>query len=256
MNECAERTGSLGSPLILRLRHVYGGRAGCLDDLAAYPKGGSAGASPSSSAFWERTSSGGRRFAEPPNAGAHPPRPVGVPAESSVGPSLAKAASRILVIGWGNELRRDDGAGRCVAREVAAREWPDVEVLDVHQLTPELALSICASRSVIFVDACPVTECAGLSVQPVDPVGEEAPFGVSSIGHTGSPGALLRLTKALYGVAPPAWLVAIPAESFDAGDHFSSTTAAAVPEAVREVEHLVRTMEERFDEDSRCKAVE
>src|ERR1044072_3449496 len=58
-----------------------------------------------------------------------------------------------LVIGYGNELRGDDGVGPRVARAVQQLSLPHVRVLVQHQLTPELAEDISRARAVVFVDA-------------------------------------------------------------------------------------------------------
>jgi hydrogenase maturation protease len=58
-----------------------------------------------------------------------------------------------LVIGHGNELRGDDGAGPSVARAVASWHLPGVRTLAVHQLTPELAEDLAQTKRVVFVDA-------------------------------------------------------------------------------------------------------
>jgi Ni,Fe-hydrogenase maturation factor len=60
----------------------------------------------------------------------------------------------ILVIGYGNTLRRDDGVGVRAAEMMAAdARFTDVEVLTAYQLTPELSLDIATASLVVFVDA-------------------------------------------------------------------------------------------------------
>ena len=47
---------------------------------------------------------------------------------------------RVLIIGYGNPLRADDGVGWQAARRLAElRQDEFVETLALHQLTPELA---------------------------------------------------------------------------------------------------------------------
>lgn len=58
-----------------------------------------------------------------------------------------------LVIGYGNELRGDDGVGPKVAEAVEAWKLAGVSVLALRQLTPELAADLAVVRRVIFVDA-------------------------------------------------------------------------------------------------------
>ncbi len=61
----------------------------------------------------------------------------------------------ILVMGYGNMLRSDDGVGQQVARAVAKWEIPNVDAIAVHQLTPELAERLTKTDIAIFVDAYP-----------------------------------------------------------------------------------------------------
>src|SRR5690242_12882091 len=60
---------------------------------------------------------------------------------------------QLLVIGYGNELRRDDGVGAKVACAVAEWHLPGIEAIVCHQLTPELAERIASAAHVVFVDA-------------------------------------------------------------------------------------------------------
>ncbi len=62
-------------------------------------------------------------------------------------------SSLVLVIGYGNELRGDDGIGPHVVSELAALELPGVLTRIVHQLLPELAAELADTCLVIFVDA-------------------------------------------------------------------------------------------------------
>ena len=66
------------------------------------------------------------------------------------GPELP---SGLLIIGYGNTLRRDDGVGPKVAEAVAALALPGVRALAYPLLTPELAEAVSQARVVIFVDA-------------------------------------------------------------------------------------------------------
>ncbi len=72
-----------------------------------------------------------------------------------------------LVIGYGNELRRDDGIGPRVARAVADWDIPGVRALAVHQLTPELAVDIAQAKEVVFVDVAANSGTSNVSIQPV-----------------------------------------------------------------------------------------
>ena len=68
----------------------------------------------------------------------------------------------MLIIGYGNPLRGDDGVGWRVA-EAAGTALPEgaATVLAVHQLTPELSAPISRAGRVVFVDAAAEGEDAG-----------------------------------------------------------------------------------------------
>lgn len=131
-----------------------------------------------------------------------------------------------LVIGYGNELRQDDGVGPRVARAVAAWGRSDVTALAVPQLMPELADAMADAAAVLFVDASPVCGTS-VTLTPVVPDASTA-----TITHTGSPGNLLTLVAALTGRHPPAWLFAVPATDFGYGNTLSPTAERGVKEAI------------------------
>lgn len=136
--------------------------------------------------------------------------------------------SGIVIIGYGNEIRGDDGAGLRVAEDVESLALPGVRVIACHQLTPDLAEVIAEAGAVFFADAKPVTDDEA-AVEIAD-VGPETKSGFSL--HSGSPGGLLALAQALYGRCPPAWCVAIPAVNFDLGQTLTETAKRGVIEAV------------------------
>jgi hydrogenase maturation protease len=137
-----------------------------------------------------------------------------------------------LVIGYGNELRRDDGAGPRVCRELEARGTAGVQVRIVHQLTPELAELLAGARMAVFVDAA-----AGKGAVCSRPVTE--PAGGSALGHTGNPAWLLGLAEAAFGRRPPAWLVTVPGEDFAFGSGLSAAAESYLPAALSAIERLL-----------------
>lgn len=139
-----------------------------------------------------------------------------------------------LVLGYGNELRRDDGIGPWVAREVNARGYPGVVGLAVHQLTPERAADLAEVDRAIFVDA----SVAGGTVQvveitPADPISPSA--------HSGDPARLLGLAKQVYGRCPRAWMITIPAHDMDLGEGLSPEGQAGADEALEEIGRLMNS---------------
>ena len=135
----------------------------------------------------------------------------------------------MLVIGYGNDLRSDDGAGVRAATILAAQSLP-LRVVIATQLTPDLAEDIASAAQVVFVDAYPAPE-SGASLRVEKIFGDEAEK-PSVMGHYGNPAALLHLAEELFGASPDAWMVGIPAYSFIAGETISPETSYWIDEAV------------------------
>ena len=131
----------------------------------------------------------------------------------------------ILVIGYGNDLRSDDGAGRRVADQIDALDLPGVEVRSIMQLTPEVSLDIVDRRWVIFVDASLETD--GLQVEDVEPTP-----GPTVMTHHGDPASLLAVVSTVGEPPDRATLISIPAEELGMGSTFSPTAERATRDAV------------------------
>ncbi len=131
----------------------------------------------------------------------------------------------VLVIGYGNDLRTDDGAGRWVADRIDALHLPDVEVRSIMQLTPEIALDVVDRRLVVFVDAS--LEADEVTVGDVGP-----PPDATVTTHHGDPASLLRMGATLGRPPSRATLVSVPARDLGMGSRFSPSTERAAREAV------------------------
>jgi len=131
-----------------------------------------------------------------------------------------------LVIGYGNTLRRDDGAGVRVAEAVEQWALPGVQVLLRHQLAPELADALARAARVVFVDAA-AGEQTRPAWRPLRPAPRAAP-----LAHAADPRALLLLARALFGRAPRAWLLTLPAPDLGYGEGLSPLAAAGAQAAL------------------------
>ena len=138
-----------------------------------------------------------------------------------------------LVIGYGNDLRGDDRAGRVVAERIEAAGLPGVAVRSQSQLTPELALDIAKADTVVFVDAD--VECGRLSVRSVNARSR----GTRVMSHHTDPETMLLLARDMGGIPREAHVVSIPATDLGLGLELSPETRAAVAEAVDTVTALV-----------------
>jgi hydrogenase maturation protease len=158
---------------------------------------------------------------------------------------------RVLIIGYGNPLRGDDGLGWHAAQMLAEDEWPGhVRVLARHQLTLELAAQAAEADFVVFIDACDDT-CtdagaaaeAGAQVRCAAVVPE--PAAVGSMSHHLHPAALLACTQVLYGVCPAAVVCSLPMRASGYGEDLSPAVQAALPALLAHVRQLVEQASER-----------
>lgn len=151
----------------------------------------------------------------------------------------------MLVTGFGNPSRQDDGVGLAVVNGLRRRlglsmlddahdGYEDLgrllDTLFVQQLTPELAELLQAYAHVAFIDA-------HLGVHPdlihrvtLHPHSEPA-----LVSHHLKPGTLLAYAEQAYGRAPSAELISVRGFSFDFGDELSPETAMGVEQVVEEL---------------------
>jgi hydrogenase maturation protease len=141
---------------------------------------------------------------------------------------------RTLIIGYGNTLRSDDGAGIRVAEAVAAQGLPGVTVIAVHQLTPELAGRLADVEFAVFVDARVAGKEAGLAISPVEPSSSKLPN-----GHLCNPRSLLALALWVYGHSPRAWLLTVRGIDFSIGEEVSTTAARGIDRAIERIAELI-----------------
>ena len=142
----------------------------------------------------------------------------------------------VLVIGYGNTLRTDDGLGWYAAERLASD--PRLEgatVIGRHQLTPELALDVGRADLVVFVDASHGPAPGTIAIDSVAPAGHSA----AAWSHQLTPSTLVALARELYGRAPEVILVRVGVASLDHGDQLSPALEAAMPAIVDAVATLV-----------------
>jgi hydrogenase maturation protease len=144
-------------------------------------------------------------------------------------------ATTILVIGFGNTLRRDDGLGPLIAEEISRWNCPDVRSIAVFQLTPELAVPVSAADLVIFVDARVGDEGCEARLERLQPPEQSRP----SMIHALCPRSLLGLTFATFRRCPAAWLVAVPSDDFAFGEGLSAMARQGMKNALDIIKTLI-----------------
>ena len=137
-----------------------------------------------------------------------------------------------LIVGYGNALRGDDGAGFLAAELLRDRiHRPDIEILSQHQLLPELMEPISRASRVIFIDASVSGRAGKVHRIPLRP----APA-CARVTHHATPEALLAGAQSLYGHTPEATLYTIPGRNFQVGQELTPSVRRAVNELVATLE--------------------
>jgi len=158
-------------------------------------------------------------------------------------PGIAPAATRagspsgpVLVVGYGNPLRSDDGVGPAVAaRLVGDPRLAGADIRSAHQLTPELALDASRASLLVLLDAG-VGEAPGeVSVRRLEPT--EDPGGAWT--HHVDPAGIAGLARELYGAVPPVIVISIGPASLEVGETLSDVVAASVTRAADLVATIV-----------------
>jgi len=118
----------------------------------------------------------------------------------------------VLIIGYGNPNREDDGIGHYAVDRLKKRlgHIPAIDFLTLHQLTPDLVETIQQYDVVVFIDATVESAGNGFSFSRVEPE-----FGLSHrLTHDCHPSFLLGLVRTIYHHHPMGYEVAIQGDSF------------------------------------------
>jgi hydrogenase maturation protease len=149
---------------------------------------------------------------------------------------------RILIIGYGNPLRGDDGIGWRAAQTLSEQiQSPEVRVVVCHQLTPELAQDVSGAETVIFVDAARDLPPGKIRCAPVVAAGETEPSPPVSYSHHVSPLSILNVCRELYSAEPGAFLVSVGGERFGVVGGLSATGTKALKEVIECVQNFIST---------------
>jgi hydrogenase maturation protease len=152
---------------------------------------------------------------------------------------------RVLIIGYGNPSRQDDGVGLAVVNGVRQRgglapldEGDDgfddlghpLDTLFLQQLSPELAETLIDYDHVVLVDAH-----FGLYPELVHHTMLEPESGPAIVSHHFKPGTLLALARELYGRAPTGELISVRGFAFDFTQELSPQTAQGVAQTIQDL---------------------
>lgn len=126
------------------------------------------------------------------------------------GPKTAPSSPpRILVLGYGNPGRQDDGLGPAAAAGINGLGWPNITAYDNYQLNIEDALDVAEHDIVWFVDS------AKAGPSPYDVRDLSAAPSIEFTSHIMRPEAILAIARQYYGKSPQAFLLAIRGYQFE-----------------------------------------
>ncbi len=138
----------------------------------------------------------------------------------------------LLVIGYGNTLRGDDGVGPRVAEAVDALHLPGVRTLVCQQLSPEHAAHLAVVDDVVFVDAS-VDSPREVLLRRLEP-GDSSQL----MAHAADPRTMLALARDVFGHVPRAWWLTIPVERMEFSEELTTAAQQGCAEAVQKIQSL------------------
>ena len=118
--------------------------------------------------------------------------------------------TRVLVIGFGNPARGDDGLGPALAERLQALSLAGVTVESDYQLVIEHAAMVAEYDVVVFADAARDAGDAPFYLRALEPSHD-----TGGSTHSVSPGQVLAIAHACFGKSPRAYLLGIRAHHLD-----------------------------------------
>jgi hydrogenase maturation protease len=134
--------------------------------------------------------------------------------------SSADKAPRVVVFGWGNITRSDDGIGPLLMERVRDAALPHVTPIEDFQLQVEHALDLQEHGLALFVDA-------GCGTAAPFSFTQTAPrLDLSFTSHKQSPEAILSVYETVLKTPPPpAFVLTVAGEDFSVGASLSGPGA-------------------------------
>ena len=142
---------------------------------------------------------------------------------------LKELKPALLVIGYGNTLRGDDGVGPRVAEALAEMHLPGVNTLVCQQLSPEHAAPISLAEMVIFVDAA-VDSPKEVQFHKLEPNDTS-----QLMAHAADPRTMLALSRDVFGHVPQAWWLTIPVVKLDFSEELSPEARLGMDDAIGKI---------------------
>ncbi len=142
---------------------------------------------------------------------------------------------RLVVFGWGNDARGDDGLGPLLLARGADAAWPDVTTIEDFQLQIEHALDLDGAEAALFLDAGRETPAPFVFTEVAARRGE------SHTTHALAPEAVLDVyARSLGKTPPPSFALCVRGERFELGEGLSAEAAERLEAAWDFLQGLMR----------------
>lgn len=156
---------------------------------------------------------------------------------------MAPRTSKVLVIGYGNPGRRDDGLGPALAEALEGLNLPGVTIDSDYQLTVEDAAAVAEHEVVVFADA----DLAApepfwfRKIEPGPSVTSSTALGASFSSHSVQPDSVLALAQELFGARTEGYVLGIRGYEFDEfGEALSQRAQANLAAALQFIRPVLR----------------
>lgn len=143
--------------------------------------------------------------------------------------SKSKTGPRVLVLGYGNPGRQDDGLGPAAAQAIDDWHLPGVNVEANYLLNIEDAALAAEHDEVLFIDAS-VNGPAPFEIRPLEPAGT-----MTFTSHLVPPETVLAICQQCFGRVPRAWLLAIRGYEFELIEELTDRAKENLTQALAQV---------------------
>jgi hydrogenase maturation protease len=145
---------------------------------------------------------------------------------------------RVLILGYGNPGRQDDGLGPAIAEAVEEWALPNVTADAAYQLNIEDATSLAEHDVVVFVDAS-VDAPEPYSLKRIEAAAE-----VTFTSHSVSPESVLALCEDHFNATPETYVLAVRGYAFELEEGLTPRACENMASALTCVQSLIRACKE------------
>ena len=145
---------------------------------------------------------------------------------------------KILILGYGNPGRQDDGLGPAVAEGIEALDLPKVTVEANYQLNIEDAALLAEHDVVLFVDASK-TASEPWSIRRILPAST-----IAFTSHSVSPESVLAICEDHFNARPKVWVLEIRGYAFERVEGLTREAQINYKEALVFTQQLIQAWKE------------